>query len=273
MHVIMPYLFGGRTANEAVLCETLDLTEIDKYLEKKNSSNPEFKYTWFHVITAILAKTILLRPRMNWFIKGGRFYEHKQVQLGFNVKRKFSDDAVEAIAKFILDPEGGSPLEQVHDYVQSFVSKVRNSDTPVGVDKAMYYFSRLPRPILSFSFWILKKLDYFGIYPQSLAKDDPCFSSCYISNLGSIKMSADYHHLFDWGTLSLFVVINEKKLIPVFKEDGSFEMRNSLSIGFTLDERIADGYYFAKTMRIVRKLAANPELLDLPAATPVEIDN
>ena len=46
VHVMMPYMFGSRIENEAVLGEVIDLTEVDKYLAKKNAANPEFKYTW-----------------------------------------------------------------------------------------------------------------------------------------------------------------------------------------------------------------------------------
>lgn len=120
--------------------------------------------------------------------------------------------------------------------------------------------------------WTLRRLDYFGIYPKSLAYGDPCYSSCFISNLGSIKMNADYHHLFNWGTNSFFVVIGEKKMRPLWKEDGTFELKNTIKLGLTIDERVADGYYFAKTLRLVRHLFAHPELLDLPASTPVEFE-
>ena len=272
MHVMMPFMFGPRTANEAVTTEIIDLTEVDKYLARKNASSPEFKYTWFHVIAAVFAKTILLRPKMNYFIAGHRYYERKQVQVAFNVKRKFEDDAEEAMAKFVLDPDGGSPLEQVHSYVQDFVHKVRKEDKKVGITGAMDFFQHLPRPFFKLLAWTLKKLEYHGLYPESLAKDDPTYSSLYISNLGSIKMDADYHHLFDWGTVSFFAVISEKKLRPYYNPDGSYEMHNSVKLGLTIDERIADGYYFSKTLKIMRKLFENPDLLDLDPRTPVELD-
>ena len=47
MHVMMPYMFGPRTKNEAVMSEVLDLTEVDKYLAKKNVEGIDFKYTFF----------------------------------------------------------------------------------------------------------------------------------------------------------------------------------------------------------------------------------
>jgi len=272
VHVMMPYMFGDRTSNEAVLGEVMDLTEVDKYLAKKNAQNPEFKYTWFHFITAAISKAILLRPKMNYFIAGGRYYERKKIQVAFNVKRQFSDEAEESMAKFVLDPEGGSPVEQVHDYVHKFVTKVRKENQNVGVDDMLKFLSHLPRFAWRIMSWALKRMEYYGIYPKSLAMDDPCYSSAYLTNLGSIKMNADYHHLFNWGTISFFVTIGEKKMRPYFKEDGSYEMRNTIKLGLTIDERIADGYYFAKTLRLVRKIFQNPELLDAPAATPIDIE-
>ena len=272
MHVMMPYIMGSRTKNEAVMGEVLDLTEVDKYLAKKNADNPDFKYTWFHFITAVTAKIMLLRPKMNYFIAGGRFYERKKIIVAFNVKRKFHDDAEEAMAKFILDPEGGSPMEQVHTYVEKFVNAVRKEDKTVGITNAMDTLKILPRFAWRILAWTLNKLEYYGHYPKGLAKDDPCYSSCYITNLGSIKLHADYHHLFDWGTISFFMVISEKKLRPFWNEDGTYELRNTIKLGLTVDERIADGYYFAQTIKIMRHLFAHPELMDLPAATPVELD-
>jgi hypothetical protein len=272
VHVMMPYTFGSRIENEAVLGEVFDLTEVDKYLAAKNAQNPEFKYTWFHFITAALAKAVLLRPKMNYFIAGGHYYERKDIQVAFNVKRKFSDEAEEAMAKFVLDKEGESPMEQVHTYVRKFVTKVRSDKAGVGVDDILKFISHLPRPLFRLMTWTLKRMEYYGIYPKSLAVDDPCYSSVYVTNLGSIKMNADYHHLFNWGTISFFVVIGEKKLRPCFKEDGSYDMRNTIKLGLTVDERIADGYYFAKTLRLVRKIFEHPELLDLPANTPIDID-
>lgn len=269
MHQMMPYLLGDRTINEAVMGEVIDLTQVDRYLAAKNAQNPEFKYTWFHVIMAVIAKTILLRPKMNRFIAGKRFYEHKTIEIAFNVKHRFSDEATESAAKFVLDPEGGSPVEQVHDYVQHFVQKVRNAGPEKGVNETMNAAVNLPRPLLRLIAWTLKRLEYFGLFPQFLAKDDPCYSSAYVTNLGSIKLGADYHHLFKWGTVSSYFVISEKKLRPFWHEDGTYDMRNTIKLGITVDERIADGYYFAKTLRLVRHLFAHPELLDLPVATPV----
>lgn len=272
MHVIMPYIMRRRCDNEAVLGETIDITNLTKYLQEKNAASPDFKYTWFHAIAAAMAKTLILRPKMNWFYKAKRLYERDDIIVTFNVKKQFADSSEEAIAKFVADRNGGSLLDQVHDYVREIVTKVRVKGESEGTTEKMDFLQNLPRFVLSFVFWILRVLDYFGVYPKALMKDDPTYSSVYISNLGSIKMEADYHHLFEGGTISFFVVISEKKKQPIYAEDGSFEMRDTIKLGLTIDERIADGYYFSKSLKLMRHLLQNPELLDQPANAPVSYE-
>ncbi|MCQ2167696.1 MAG: 2-oxo acid dehydrogenase subunit E2 [Bacteroidales bacterium] len=269
-HIIMPFVMPTRCANEAVLSEDFDITELDRYVKEKNASNPDFKYTWFHVICAALAKTIVLRPKMNYFISGYRMYERRDIEMSFVVKRKFEDTSEEALARFIVDKNGGSLVEQVHSFVSDFVSKVRVHNETIGITNQFNFFQYLPRPLFKLFVWFLRRLEYHGIYPKFLAKDDPCYCTVYITNLGSIKMSADYHHIFEWGTNSFFVVMSEMKYTPTFKEDGSYVVKPTIKLSFTIDERIADGFYFAKSIKLFRHLINNPELLDLDAQTPVD---
>ena len=49
-------------------------------------------------------------------------------------------------------------------------------------------------------------------------------------------------------------------------------MRDTLQIGITLDERIADGYYYAKSIKLFKHLLEHPELLELPANEEVNYD-
>ena len=65
-------------------------------------------------------------------------------------------------------------------------------------------------------------------------------------------------------------MVGRKHFAPEWHEDGSCEVRPVLNIGITLDERIADGYYYSKTVKLVKHLLANPELLELPASEPVD---
>lgn len=271
-HIIMPYLVPGRTNNEAVLTEDVDIENIQKYVDKKNAENPAYKYTWFQVITAAIAKTIYLRPKMNYFITGRKFYERTEIQTAFVVKRTFDDHSEESCAKWILDPEGASPIEQLHTFLEKFVNKVRVNKEIDHSSQTMNVFKYIPSFLLSLVFGVIKLMDRWGIYPRSFQLDDPCYSSVFITNLGSIKMDADYHHIFNWGTNSFFVVVSEKKKRLIVNEDGTTAVRDTIKIALTIDERIADGYYFAKSVKLLKQILQNPELLDKDVKEPIEID-
>ena len=255
MHTLMPYLLLGRTDNEALMNDDVDMTRVMEYLKNKNTADIDFKYTIFHVLLAAIAKTIYLRPEMNRFMQGNRLYQRNDISFAFVVKRAFSDSGSEALVIMKVDTESGvSPMEQVYSRVKKEVNAVRKENKIDDTTDMMGILTRLPRPIMKLVAKILFALEYHGKLPSFLEKIDPYHTTCFVSNLGSIKMSASYHHLSDWGTNSFFLIIGEKKWMPVFKEDGSYEMREMLPLGFTIDERISDGFYFANSIKVLRKI-------------------
>ena len=88
--------------------------------------------------------------------------------------------------------------------------------------------------------------------------------------MGSIGLECGYHHLVNWGTNSCFIVIGKKQMKMEYDQDGNPDLHEVVPIGITLDERIADGYYYSGTVALVKELLAHPDLLDVPADTPVE---
>lgn len=271
MHGLFPYIMPNRTDNEAVLNETIDLSAINEYIAEKNAADPAFRYTFFHVICAALIKAFVLRPKLNRFYAGKRLYQRNDFSISFIVKKQFNDKSDEAIAIIKADPESDIPaIEQIHSQVEKICTTVRKENKQDGTTDIMDVLVKMPRPILSFVMNFLSWLDYHGWYPNALAKEDPYFSSIFVSNLGSIKLHASYHHLANWGTNSFFVVVGEKKPTPFCKEDGSVEVKEALDLGITVDERIADGYYYSRSVALVRKLLENPKLLDLPISEPVD---
>ena len=263
----MPALFPGRCDNEAFISETIDLTKVTQYLDKKNKSNPEYPYKLFQVVVAAIVKTITLRPKMNYFIANNNMYERNEVSAAFVVKKEFSDNAGEALAFVHSTPD--FTIEDVHQSIFEQVSFCK-SDAVDPSTQTMDVVSKLPRFLVKGVVRFLRMLDRHGKVPASFIATDPYYSSVLLSNLGSIKLHAGYHHLANWGTTSVFVVVGERKARPFFNDDGTYEMRDSLDIGITVDERIADGYYYSKTVRLFKKLIENPELLELPFSQEVD---
>ena len=269
MHIIVPLLYPGRCDNEAYISERIDLTSINNYLKEKNeklttaASDGEdvFKFTIFHLIVTAVMKTIMLRPKMNYFIQNKRIYERNEVTSSFVVKKKFSDDGAEALA--VVHGEKWDTVNTIHDKIKRQVYSSR-SDKKDGSTEAMDIVTKLPFFLVRFVAWLARRLDVHGKVPASVISSDPYYTSVVLSNLGSIKLKSGYHHLTNWGTNSLFVIVGEKKLRPFFEKDGSFEMRDSLDIGITIDERLADGYYYSKSIKLLKTLLENPQLLELP---------
>lgn len=269
MHFITPIIFPNRADNEAFISERIDLTNINKYLEQKNAENPEYKYNLFQIIVTALLKTITLRPQMNRFIANKNLYQRNEITAAFVVKKIFSDTSEEALA--FIHSKDTDNIETVHNDIYRQVSHVRKSSASKDkTSEAMDFFNKPPRFISKTVISLVRVLDIYGKVPKSLIETDPYYSSVLISNLGSIKLKSGYHHLSNWGTTSVFVVIGEKKIRPFFNEDGTYTMKDSVDIGLTVDERIADGYYFSKTIRLLKKLLENPELLEKSFKEEVE---
>lgn len=269
LHWFFPYIYPNRADNEAFIREDFDLTRVNAWLAQKNAGLPrEEAYTLFQVVAAAVVKTVTLRPKMNRFIKGCRLYQRNELSLGFVVKKQFKDDGEEGLA-FITFPED-TTIHTLHDRILKEINECRREDVLDNSTDAMAMFTRLPRWLMRIVMWGLHRLDFYGRVPYDLIKADPNYASVFLTNLGSIQLNAAYHHLSNWGTTSVFVIIGEKGMRPKFNPDGTYEMRDMLSVGITLDERIADGYYYAQTVHLVKKLIENPELLELPANVPVD---
>lgn len=267
MHFFLAYIYGDRTDNEAYISERIDLERINAYLEKKNASGPETPYTMFQVILSAFIKTVVLRPKMNRFIQGRRIYQRNEISAAFVVKKKFEEESHEALAFLKFDEN--ATIDSIHDMIVKEINSCRSDKLDESTD-VMVKVMKLPRFLISFIVWVLLKLDYYGRVPKELIGSDPAFSSVWFSNVGSIKLKCGYHHLTNWGTNSVFCLIGEKKKTRYYDAEGNVTVKDTVDLGFTIDERIADGYYYASTIRLLKKLLENPELLELPADTPVE---
>ncbi|MBQ9458554.1 MAG: hypothetical protein IJU66_01305 [Oscillospiraceae bacterium] len=261
LHFIMGVVYPSRPDNEAYISERIDLTAINEYLAKKNTPDVDFKYTFFHLIVTAIVKTVTLRPKLNRFYVNGNYYQRDKVTTAFVVKKEFSDSSEEKMAFLEAKPE--DTVDTIHNTIRDIVRSTR-AGKQNSTDDSMDLFNRMPRFLAKAILHFLMFLDRHGWVPESLIADDPNYSSVFISNLGSIKLKCGYHHLSTWGTASIFVVIGEKKWTPQYDQHGFVRMYESLDLGLTVDERIADGYYYTKSIRLLKYLLEHPEELEKP---------
>ena len=270
MHFIMGIIYPHRADNEAYIAERVNLEPIKAYLAGKNVEGIPFKYTFFHVILTALVKTVTLRPKLNRFYANENYYQRDKVTAGFVIKKEFSDGSEEAVA--LLEAKPDATIDTIHQEIYQRVHATRNEQKKNTTDNSMDILNKLPRFLSKAVIRFIRWLDRHGWCPDVLIGDDPNYSSVFLSNLGSIKLRSGYHHLTNWGTCSLFCVIGEKKWTPLYDEHGLVEMRETVDLGLTVDERIADGYYYSKSIRLFKHLLEHPELLEQPMNTEVEYD-
>ena len=271
LQTIMSYLMPKRTDCEVYLHDTIDATALVAYLEQKNASHPEYKTTLFHCFLTGIARMIRERPQMNRFIQGFRMYERDEVSLSFVAKRRFADGADEAL--MVLVPKDTDTVDDVSRKIVGDVRETRKSETSTGgIDAILDGLAKLPRLLLWLIVSIVRILDFFGVNPKFLTEGDPNYTTAFTSNLGSIRCPAVYHHLNNYGTNSIMITIGTLHKEMVLMPDGTQEIRDMVDIGATLDERIADGFYFSRSLRLIRHIFANPELLDKPLGEPSEFD-
>ncbi|MBQ4410567.1 MAG: 2-oxo acid dehydrogenase subunit E2 [Firmicutes bacterium] len=271
LQTVMTALLPQRTGCEVYLNDKIDATELIKYLEKKNEGRTERKMTIFHCAITALARMLMERPTMNRFIQGWAVYERNEISLSFVARRTFVDGSAEARLYFV--PKPTDTVNELSEWIMGEVKETRKSEVATGgVDELLDKFAAMPRFLMAFLVRIIRYLDFWGINPKFITDGDPNYSSILVSNLGSIKCPSVYHHLNNYGTNSVMVTIGTLHKEEMLMDDGHKEIRDVIDIGATIDERIGDGFYFARSLKLVKHIFAHPELLEQPLNVPSGFD-
>ena len=268
---IIFHIMPKRTESEVYLYDKIDATELVKFIEKKNVQHPNYKTTIFHCLVLAVARMVRERPKMNRYVQGRRLYERDEISLSFLAKRRFADNAEEAF--MMLVPKDTDTIDTVSHQIYGDLTEIRKHEHSTGgIDATVDSFAKIPRLLLMLIIRIIRWLDFWGLVPKTLKDGDSNFSSVMFSNLGSIKGPAVYHHLNNYGTNSIMITVGTLHKEELVMPDGTKEIRDVLDFGATLDERIADGFYFVRSLRLVKYIFAHPELLDRPFNEPSGFD-
>ena len=260
IQAIVPYIMPNRCDAEVSSKVDIDITKLVEFVDKQNEKDLGYKMTYFHAISSCFAKTVFNRPALNRFVKNKRLYERNKITFAFIAKDKLSDKGEERIICIDINPKDNIMTYSKKVAVDVFKVRKEGSNDMDGILKA---FTSLPKWLLSIIVKIVMFMDNHGISPESLTEGDTNYATILLSNLGSIKTNSVYHHLNEYGTNSVVITIG------TIREEKS---KKIVDITATLDERIADGFYFAMSIQLAEYIAKNPELLLEDFETKVEID-
>ncbi len=251
---MMPFLMRGRNEAAVYFEQTLDLGRAEPWLAAYNAAG-DARATVFHLVLHALASVLHERPRLNRFAVGRRIYDRRGVHLSFAAKKQLRDDAPLATVKREF-PAG----EGFAAMVAALTGEVRTakSDQVSTIDRELDVLLRLPGPVLDVALGLLRRLDAWGLAPRALLDSDPMYASAFVANLGSVRLDAAYHHLYEHGNCPLFVTIGQVQPRPLVAADGQLAVRPTVTLRYTYDERVEDGLYCATSLELIRRRLEDP---------------
>ncbi|HEY3358165.1 MAG TPA: 2-oxo acid dehydrogenase subunit E2 [Polyangia bacterium] len=258
---MMPYIMQGR--NESIVFYDT-FARAERLLEYLEQVRTRFPVDVTHCLVAGVARGLALVPKMNVFCVGRRLYRRHEREITFSMKRKQLDREAKLSAVKLVMPAGETFVE-LCGRINAQITRERSGEKTYS-DNELSFLTKLPRPVLNLGVRLLRWLDYHGILPGAFIKGDAMYTSVFVANLGSVGMDAGFHHLYEWGTCPLFLMVGkveERALV----EDGKVVVRKVMPLRFSYDERIEDGFNAKFGIDAVRETLENPfELLGGVAA-------
>jgi len=261
---VVPYLMRRRNESAVYHEAFYDVGRARNWLRAYNRSH-QSRATLFHLVLYASACALHLRPGLNRFASGGRVYQRREVSIAFAAKKEMKDPSPFATVKLQFGAE--EPFEDAVRRVAEAVNEGRWGQTRQ-IDQEAALLMRFPGFAISALTWLAAWLDRWNLLPGFLMRDDPFFASLFLANLGSVGLSDTFHHLYEYGTVSIFGVMGTIRptLVPV---RGGTQVRELLSVRWTLDERVNDGFYAARSLRIAQDVLEDPEGFLGPPASAV----
>ena len=271
---IMPYLMPTRSESIIFFQEDYDVTEALTYIKefnKKNLREIGAILTLFEVVLCAAARAISMRPQINRFVSGKRYYQRNQILLSFVAKKVLSDEGKEVNIKvpFSVDETLATAAKKVGEYIKKGISEDGHENEKI-VDAAM----KLPAFLVNFFNSAYNWLDSHNFLPYSLTESDPMWSTVFLANVGSFGLNPPFHHLFERGNCPIFMAVgkvrSENRLIAASDGSPKLEEHKMLRINFSFDDRTSDGIYMGKALDLVRRFIENPAPLAVPERLPAE---
>lgn len=256
---LMPYLMPMRCDAQVFMNFKLDYETMARYIVKKGSEG--VKITFLELLIAAFVRGVAEFPEVNRFIVNKRLYTRNQLAVSFVTLRDTGDpDKIEENAvKCLFDPH--DTLFDVARRVENVIEEARH-----GEDGDTLAVARLLlNPILANTVVSLGRfLDRYGIMPKVLLNASPFHTSMFVTHMASIGMPAVNHHIYNFGTTTMFYSIGSVERTVSIDKDGKPVRKRLLPIGVTADERICAGATYAKFVARVVHYLANPDLLETP---------
>ena len=254
---IIPYVMEKRSDSQNFSKQVFSAESIDKYILEKKQSGYNFSY--MHVFIAAYVRVIAERPQLNRFVMKGQIYQRNKIYVSMAVKRSLRDDGEETTVKFEFT--GKENIFEIAEIIDKNIAKAVSTGGDNETDKLAEKVMSMPGFVKNVLVRIIKAADSCNMLPKSVIDASPFHTTMFFTYLKSIDTQYIYHHLYDFGTTGLFAALGKTVKLAIVEND-RLVIKKCCEIGYTMDERICDGLYYARSFKLFEKYVSKPELLE-----------
>lgn len=254
---IMPCVMLDRADSQVYFKQDIALKYLDEYIDRKAKEGIRLSY--MNIIYAAIVRIIGERPRLNRFAMNGALYQRDKIYVSLVIKKSLTDDGVETPLK--LPFNGDENIFEIKEKLDAAIEKNKDIEVSNKTDKLVSILSAIPSGLIRAIVKFLMFLDKHGVMPKKIIEASPFHTSVFLTNVGSLGIDSIYHHIYNFGTTSMFFSMGKKKKSYIY-EDEEFKEEKCITLAFVGDERICDGYYYASSFKLLSKYLKKPELLE-----------
>lgn len=247
--------------------EAFEVSDVDRRLRKLRVDGYK-GIGILHFIIAAYIRGVSMLPGMNRFVVGRRIYARDNIEVVMTVKRSLAIDATETTIKVVFEPT--DTIFDVYRKMSEKIDEIKTVEGNNNTEDVAEAMCKAPRFLLRFALTILRIMDYFGWLPQSLLDASPFHGSMIITDLGSLRIGPIYHHIYNFGTLPVFISFGAKRHAYELDRHGNMVDRKYVDCKFVMDERTVDGHYYAQFLQAFRYICQHPEIVETPPSKVVE---
>lgn len=263
---VIPNVMLDREDSQVYFKQDISLTAIDAYIDKKAEEG--IKLSYMNIVYAALVRILAERPQLNRFAMNGTLYARNQILVSLAIKKSLSDEGTETTIKMPFT--GTENIFEVKEKLDKVIEENKDTNTANSTDRLAKALSLVSDGTLRRVVKFLRFLDKHDMMPKSVINASPFHTSVFLTNVGSLGIDSIYHHLYNFGTTSLFFAMGKKKKSFIYDDDEIHEEK-CITLAFVGDERICDGYYFANSFKLLNKYLRKPELLEEHAQVKEDI--
>ena len=197
---VIPHIMKKRNDSQVYYTEDIQLKYLDEYINEKMEQG--IKISYMNIIYAALVRTISQRPRLNRFVINGRTYARKDIYISLAIKKELTDDGTETTIKIPFN--GTENIFEIKEKLENKINENKNNLAENKTDTLAKALSIIPNWMMRIFVNFVIFLDNHGLIPKFVLDASPFHTSAFLTNVGSIGIDAIYHHLYNFGTTSVF---------------------------------------------------------------------